>query len=166
MFRRWCCCHADQSNQVVSQVPRKLSLEEREAALRPKAADMYRPVKVYADQQRVDRIIKQVEIDSLNRRVSIDNTPDFLAELSLANQQFGMDIRVDQQQYVLKVGALKETGAVVSWNEANPDKLIEVGDTIVMVNGETEMTKMLKKKTKDKKFVMAIKKTSNTTAET
>merc|ERR1712136_646446 len=106
-----------------------------------------------------ETIINQVEHNSHGNREISETTPDFHGELSLDdNKQIGIDIKVDPQQYVLKVGALKEVGSVVSWNRANPDKMIEVGDLIIMVNGETEMEKMLKQKSKDKKFVMAIKK--------
>jgi len=139
---RWWCCQGDGE-----QVPGKFS-EDTIFRLESKSQ---------ISQQKVNRIMLQVKATQSPSNLG-DCGADFFAELSLADQQFGMDIRVDKQHYVLKVGAVKGTGAVASWNERNPGAKIEVGDTIVMVNGETETLKMLKTKTKDKKFVMAIKK--------
>jgi len=93
-----------------------------------------------------------------NKSDVIDYTPDFSAELSLAGQSLGMFRKVDLQLGLLKVGALETTGAVAAWNTDNPEKKIDVGDVIVMVNGETDVDEMLRTKTKNKKFVMAIKK--------
>ena len=174
-FQCACCCTDEEmEQQTMVQVPtRKLFLDERNenaksgkdghqndvdadnrVAWLSKLENQERQKEKPA--QRVDKIIKQVE-EAPKRELT--DTPDFNAELSLDdNKQIGIDIKVDPQQYVLKVGALKETGSVVSWNLENPDKRIEVGDLIIMVNGETEMEKMLKQKSKDKKFVMAIKK--------
>lgn len=99
--RRWWWCDGE-------QVPGKYS---EDINFRPES-------KPQNSQQRADRIIKQVQ--SQSPRLSKDCEPDLFAELSLAQQQLGMEIRVDKLLYVLKVGALKETGAVVLWNEANP----------------------------------------------
>eukprot|EP00450_Noctiluca_scintillans_P002684 CAMPEP_0194490384 /NCGR_PEP_ID=MMETSP0253-20130528/9622_1 /TAXON_ID=2966 /ORGANISM="Noctiluca scintillans" /LENGTH=176 /DNA_ID=CAMNT_0039331003 /DNA_START=28 /DNA_END=558 /DNA_ORIENTATION=- len=164
-----CCADEEMEQQTMVQVPaRKLFLDGSEDKTKkgPGQADNEDSRSAWLNrlenqdkdrpQQRVETIINQVEH---NYRHISDTTPDFNAELSLDdNKQIGIDIKVDPQQYVLKVGALKEVGSVVSWNRANPDKMIEVGDLIIMVNGETEMEKMLKQKSKDKKFVMAIKK--------
>jgi hypothetical protein len=119
------------------------------------------------DERRCPRTRESTNVDTLPLRPEvlvntksdvINYTPDFSAELSLAGQSLGMFRKVDLQLGLLKVGALETTGAVAAWNSDNPEKKIDVGDVIVMVNGETDVDEMLRTKTKNKKFVMAIKK--------
>jgi len=85
--RRWWCCQGDGE-----QVPGKYS---EDTNFRPKSQ---------ISPQRVDNIIQPIEQSLSPSNLEVYGA-DFFAELSLADQQFGMDIRVDKQHYVLKVGA-------------------------------------------------------------
>lgn len=109
--------------------------------------------------EKVERILKISNTADLPPAEQEDD-PDFIADLTLANRDLGLKIMVDREKHVVRVGAMMDSGAAVTWNRANPDQQIEAGDIVLMVNGETEVAKMLKAKAKGNKFTMAIKKSS------
>uniref|UniRef100_A0A7S1B1S0 PDZ domain-containing protein n=1 Tax=Noctiluca scintillans TaxID=2966 RepID=A0A7S1B1S0_NOCSC len=109
--------------------------------------------------EKVERILKNSNTADLPPAEQEDD-PDFIADLTLANRDLGLKIMVDREKHVVRVGAMMDSGAAVLWNRANPDQQIEAGDIVLMVNGETEVAKMLKAKAKGNKFTMAIKKSS------
>ena len=67
---------------------------------------------------------------------------EFLMEIDTSQEKFGIHLRIDKANKILKVSSIDSNGVVASWN-AMASEPVKPGDHIVQVNGETAIDQIL-----------------------